>query len=142
MTVKLSLRITAGDGTITNIEETVTTLDNNGNGTFTYTSETGVVTTYDEATTTITLSTNNQDIEYVDENGVTTTLNLCAAVDSCETVTTLIFNTSTDQLEYTDEAGDINTVDLGNLVSVVTDNNTNTSEETIATHVSGDGTTT
>ena len=44
-------------------------------------------TTYDETTTTIALSTDNQTIEYIDENGVQTDLNLCAAVDSCETVT-------------------------------------------------------
>ena len=82
---------TSGDGTVTQIEETVTTLVDNGDGTFTYTSEDGTTTTYDETTTTIALSTDNQTIEYVDENGVQTDLNLCAAVDSCETVTSLDF---------------------------------------------------
>ena len=82
---------TSGDGTVTQIEETVTTLVDNGDGTFTYTSEDGTTTTYDETTTTIALSTDNQTIEYVDENGVQTDLNLCAAVDSCETVTSLNF---------------------------------------------------
>ena len=90
---------TSGDGTVTEIEETITTLVDNGDGTFTYTSENGTTTTYDETTTTIALSTNNQDIQYTDEDGNTTTLNLCAAVDSCETVTTLVFNTTTNALE-------------------------------------------
>ena len=45
----------AGDGTVTAIEETVTTLVDNGDGTFTYTSEDGTTTTYDETTTTIAL---------------------------------------------------------------------------------------
>ena len=38
---KLLLHIQAGDGTVTAIEETVTTLVDNGDGTFTYTSEDG-----------------------------------------------------------------------------------------------------
>ena len=46
---------TSGDGTVTAIEETVTTLVDNGDGTFTYTSEDGTTTTYDETTTTIAL---------------------------------------------------------------------------------------
>ena len=46
---------TSGDGTVTAIEETVTTLVDNGDGTFTYTSEDGTQTTYDETTTTIAL---------------------------------------------------------------------------------------
>ena len=41
--------------TVTAIEETVTTLVDNGDGTFTYTSEDGTQTTYDETTTTIAL---------------------------------------------------------------------------------------
>ena len=52
---KLLLLIQAGDGTVTQIEETVTTLVDNGDGTFTYTSEDGTTTTYDETTTTIAL---------------------------------------------------------------------------------------
>ena len=132
----------AGDGTVTAIEETVTTLVDNGDGTFTYTSEDGTQTTYDETTTTIALSTDNQTIEYIDENGVQTDLNLCAAVDSCETVTSLVFNTVTNQLEYLDEDGVTNNIDLGDLISVVTDDNANTNVQTIATHTSGDGTVT
>ena len=47
---------------------------------FTYTSEDGTTTTYDETTTTIALSTDNQTIEYVDENGVQTDLkSLCCS---------------------------------------------------------------
>ena len=54
-------------------------------------------TTYDETTTTISLSTDNQSIEYVDENGNTTTISMCTTVDSCETVTSLTFNTTTNE---------------------------------------------
>ena len=122
------------------IEETVTILTDNADGTFTYTSEDGTITTYDETTTTIALSVNNQDIVYIDENGASTSLNLCAAVDSCETVTSLIFNTLTNNLEYLDENGVTNSIDLGDLVSIVSDDNANTSVQTIATHTSGDGT--
>ena len=133
---------TSGDGTVTAIEETVTTLVDNGDGTFTYTSEDGTQTTYDETTTTIALSTDNQTIEYIDENGVQTDLNLCAAVDSCETVTSLTFNTVNNELIYLDENGTSNVISLGDLVSVVTDDNANTNVQTIATHTSGDGTVT
>ncbi len=63
---------TSGDGTITAIEESITSLVNNGDGTFTFTSEDGTITSYDETTTSIALSTSNQDIEYTDENGMTT----------------------------------------------------------------------
>ena len=133
---------TSGDGTVTAIEETVTTLVDNGDGTFTYTSEDGSTTTYDETTTTISLNSDGSSVDYVDEDGVTTTLNLCNVVDNCETVTSLAFNTVTNQLEYIDENGNTNVVTLGNLVSVVSDDNTNTSVQTIATHTSGDGTVT
>ena len=42
---------TSGDGTVVAIEETVTTLVDNLDGTFTYISEDGTSTTYDETTT-------------------------------------------------------------------------------------------
>jgi hypothetical protein len=136
---------TSGDGTVTAIEETVTTLVDNGNDTYTYTSEDGSTTTFnsaDETLTTIALNGNNTSFDYVDEDGVTTNIDICNMVDNCETVTSLTFNTTTNNLEYTDEDGVTNNVNLGDLISVVTDNNANTSVQTIATHTSGDGTVT
>ena len=82
---------TSGDGTTTVIEETVTTLVDNGDGTFTYTAEDGIVTTYDETTTTIALNGDGTSVDYVDEDGITTNLNLCNIVDNCETVTSTHF---------------------------------------------------
>ena len=110
---------------------------NNNDGTFTYTSETGVETIYDETTTTIDLNTDGNSIDYVDEDGQTTTLNLCNIVDNCETVTSLSFDTNTNELVYIDENGDTNTITIDGLVSVVADVNDG---KVIATHTSGDGT--
>ena len=109
---------------------------------FTYTAEDGIVTTYDETTTTIALNGDGTSIDYVDEDGVTTNLNLCNIVDNCETVTTLTFNAATNSLEYIDENGVTNSITITSLVSVVSDDNTNTNVQPIATHTSGDGTTT
>jgi|GEM_PF-4326209 len=72
----------------------------------------------------------------------TTNINLCSIVDNCETLTALTFDASSSQLLYIDEDGSTSTISLNNLISVVTDNNSNTSVQTIATHTSGDGTVT
>ena len=84
---------TSGDGTVTAIEESITSLTDNGDGTFTYISEDGTSTTYDETTTGVALNINNTSFDYTDEDGVTTNLDLCTIVDNCETVTSLTFNT-------------------------------------------------
>ena len=47
-----------------------------------------------------------------------------------------------NNIEYIDENGDTNTIDLGDLVSSVTDDNTNADTHQIATHTGGDGTVT
>ena len=47
----------------------MTILTDNGDGTFTYTSEDGTITTYDETTTTIALNGDNNSVDYVDEDG-------------------------------------------------------------------------
>ena len=83
---------------------------------------------------------NNTSFDYTDEDGIVTNIDLCNIVDNCETVTSLTFNSTLNQLEYIDENGATNAVILGNLVSVVSDDNANTSVQTIATHTSGDGT--
>ena len=122
------------------MKKRITTLVNNNDGTFTYISEDGTSTTYDETTTSIAIDNVTNDITYVDEDGNSTVMNLCTAVDNCETVTSLTFNTTTNQIEYVDENNFTNIIDLGDLVSVVTDDNAATNVKVIATHTSGDGT--
>ena len=131
----------SGDGTTEEIEETVTSLVNNNNGTFTYTSEDGSITIYDETTTTISLNANNSSFDYTDENGVTTNYNLCTVVDNCETVTALYFDSVNNELEYVDENGVTNTIVLNDLVSSMSDDNDAADVKVIATHTAGDGTT-
>ncbi len=136
---------TSGDGTVTNIEETITTLADNGDGTYTYTSEDGSTQTFEssagaaETLTTIRLSNDGSSIDYLDEDGVITNMNLCQIVDNCETVTSLFFNKITNAIEYIDENGITNSVDIGELVSAMADFNDG---KIIATHTSGDGTVT
>ena len=130
---------TSGDGTVTDIEETITTLVDNGDGTFTYVSEDGTSTTYDETTTSVALNADNSSIDYIDEDGNTTNLVLCDIVDNCETVTSISFDPSVNQIIYIDENGDTNNIDLGLLASSMEDLNDG---QVIATHTSGDGTVT
>ena len=88
------------------------------------------------------MNADNSSFDYVDEDGITTNINLCNVVDNCETVTSLSFNAATNSLEYIDEDGTTNTIAITTLVSVVTDDNANANVRTIATHTSGDGTVT
>ncbi|SFJ58442.1 hypothetical protein, partial [Olleya namhaensis] len=76
----------------------------------------GTETTYDETTTIIALNADDTNIDYTDENGLVTQLDLTDLVDNLETVTSLTFNTTTNQLEYIDEDGTRNPVDLSSLV--------------------------
>ena len=50
------------------------------------------------------------------------------------------FNGTNNNIEYTDENEVVNSIDLGDLVSEVSDDNANTNGQVIATHTSGDGT--
>jgi hypothetical protein len=140
-----------GDGTYTFVNEegttftfgateTVTKLINNGDGTYTYTSEDDTVTTIGETLTTISINPNETSIDYIDEEGNTTNLNICNIVDNCETVTQLSFNATTGELEFIDEDGIKNTIPLFINHSLITDVNPNTNVQTIAIHTSGDGT--
>ncbi|WP_055442979.1 hypothetical protein [Lacinutrix himadriensis] len=76
--------------------ETITSLLDNADGTFTYTSENGTVTTIDtnsaETVTSILLNPDNTNIDYTDEDGVTTQLDLSAIVANLEALTTLVDN--------------------------------------------------
>ena len=95
-------------------QETITALIDNGDGTYSYFSEDGrltIISTLDTQTA-IGLSSDNQSIEYIDEFGITTVLNLCAAVDSCETITKLRWNQNTNSLEYINEEGAMDVIEL------------------------------
>ncbi|MEM0572366.1 hypothetical protein, partial [Aequorivita flava] len=89
--------------------ETLTTIVDNGNGTFTYTDEDNVTTTIDisnlETLTSIALNTDNTHIDYIDEDGATTQLDLTDIVKNLESLTVLAYNDSTNTLTYTDETG-------------------------------------
>ncbi|MBT8190237.1 MAG: hypothetical protein KJO29_07385 [Bacteroidia bacterium] len=93
------------------ISETVSTLENHGDGSFTYTAESGTQTFYEETTTSIRLNNNRTSIDYIDEDRVTTNLDLCHVVDNCETVTSLV-EISNGILVYTDENGAQSTLEL------------------------------
>ncbi|NNL90895.1 MAG: hypothetical protein HKO66_01555, partial [Saprospiraceae bacterium] len=136
---------TSGDGITTAIEETITSLSDNGNGTYTFTSENGTTTTFDgeaETLTTISLAANNTSFDYYDENGNLTNVDMCTAVQNCETLTSLSFDTNTNTLTYVDEDGTSNNISLSSLVSTMTDLNSNTNVQVIAEHTSGSGITT
>ena len=130
------------DGVVTDLKETVTTLETNFDGSFTYKSEDGTETTYNETLTSIDINNTNNEISYTDEEGNLTSLNLCAIVDNCETVTFLGFDAVSNQLTYLDEEGNTNVVSLSSLISQMSDDNTNLNTQIIATHTSGDGTVT
>ncbi|PKG50404.1 hypothetical protein CXF54_12755, partial [Olleya sp. 1-3] len=103
--------------------ETVTTLINNADGTFTYTSEDGTITTVDtnsaETLTTIVLNPDNTNIDYTDEDGVVTQLNLSAIVANLEALTTIVDNND-GTFTYTDEDGVTTTLDVANLETLTT----------------------
>ena len=90
-------------------EETISTLVDNGDGSFTYVAEDGHSTTFysygPQIVTSIRLNADRSSIDYVDEDGITTNLNLCNIVDNCETMTSIEYNEITNQLTYTDEEG-------------------------------------
>ncbi|QXP60100.1 beta strand repeat-containing protein [Olleya sp. HaHaR_3_96] len=103
--------------------ETVTTLLNNTDGTFTYTSEDGTITIVDtnsaETLTAIVLNTDNASIDYTDEDGIVTNLNLAAIVDNLEAITTIVDNNN-GTLTYTNEDGVATTLDVADLETLTT----------------------
>ncbi|WP_306349743.1 hypothetical protein [Flavobacterium sp. '19STA2R22 D10 B1'] len=114
--------------------ETLTTLVNNGSGTYVYTSENNTATTIDvvgdvvsnistilnnpsfvteltqviknnETLTSLAYDPTANALIYTDENGVANPLNLVDVVGNSETLTSLTYNLTANALTYTDENG-------------------------------------
>ncbi|MDO6473728.1 hypothetical protein Q4500_18385, partial [Maribacter sp. 1_MG-2023] len=100
--------IVTADLSSLNLVETLTTIIANTDGTFTYTDEDGVDTIIDvtdlETLTTIALNADNTNIDYTDEDGLVTQLDLSAIVANLEALTTVVANTD-GTFTYTDEDG-------------------------------------
>src|SRR5690606_25057230 len=100
-----TLEYTDEDGIVSSVDlktvidnwETVTSIVENTDGTFTYTDENGNTTHIDvanlETLTTIALNADNIHIDYTDEEGNVTQIDLTNIVKNLETVTTLVENT-------------------------------------------------
>ncbi|AFL80251.1 hypothetical protein Aeqsu_0744 [Aequorivita sublithincola DSM 14238] len=121
-----TLEYTDEDGVVTSIDletviknfETVTTIVDNGDGTFTYTDEDGNTTTIDvsnlETLTFLALNPDGKTLEYTDEDGVVTQIDLAQVIKNFETVTTIVDN-GDGTFTYTDEDGNTTTIDVSNL---------------------------
>src|SRR5690606_29410825 len=83
------------------ISETVTTLADNGDGTFTYTSEDGTITTFDSRLATV-ADNGDGTFDITDDSGTTIT------IDTNNTVTTLVDNAD-GSFTYTSEDGTVTT---------------------------------
>ena len=109
------------NGTVINLQtlvrnvETITTLIDNSNGTYTYTNEKGVQTTIDsnhtDVLTTIAMNPDNVHIDYKDEAGNITQLDLTQAIKNLETTTTLVDNAN-GTYTYTNEKGTTSLIDV------------------------------
>lgn len=111
--------------------ETVTTLVDNGDGSLTYTSENGTVTTFDAATSTLTYDAGTHDLTFTDEDGVAQVINLDNP--------TLAYTPATNTLTHVAPDGTVTNIDLSDLdnTSVVTNL---IAGNRIATHDDGNGT--
>ena len=126
-----TLEYTDEDGVVTSINiaqiidnfETLTTIVDNGDGTFTYTDENGDETIVDisnlETLTTLALNPDGHTLEYTDEDGVITSIDLETVIDNFETLTTIVDN-GDGTFTYTDENGDETIVDISNLETLTT----------------------
>jgi len=104
--------------------ETVTTLVNNGGGSYTYTSENGTQTTFTYAQTTTTLvNNNNGTFTYTNELGNTSTINILTLIDTyADVAKTIVLNGTV--LELYDGASDlISSVDIVSLIDISADAN-------------------
>ncbi|MGJ8685720.1 MAG: beta strand repeat-containing protein, partial [Nonlabens sp.] len=146
-----NLDYTDEDGTTTQLDftdlvanlETITTLVDNTDGTFTYTNEAGTPITIDtnavETLTTLVLNADDTNLDYTDEDGVTTQLDFTDLVANLETITTLVDNTD-GTFTYTNEAGTPVTIDT-NAVETLTTLVLN-ADDTNLDYTDEDGTTT
>ncbi|WP_424001784.1 hypothetical protein [Maribacter sp. IgM3_T14_3] len=119
------------DGLVTQLDlsaivanlEALTTVVANTDGTFTYTDEDGVDTIIDvtdlETLTTIALNADNTNIDYTDEDGLVTQLDLSAIVANLEALTTVVANTD-GTFTYTDEDGIDTIIDVTDLETLTT----------------------
>src|SRR5690606_39203040 len=124
-----TLEYTDEDGVLTSIDletvidnfETVTTIIDNGDGSFTHTDEDGNTTTIDvsdlETLTILALNPDGKTLEYTDEDGVVTSIDLETVIDNFETVTTMVDN-GDGTFTYTDEDGNTTSVDILTLLTV------------------------
>ncbi|WP_121375415.1 beta strand repeat-containing protein, partial [Flavobacterium endophyticum] len=124
--------------------ETVTTLANNGDGTYTYKNEAGaevtinvpadVMNNFEEiisntevlnqlienlTNTTVggNVSYNGTNFTYVDATGTTQTINIEELVQANETLTILGYDTATKELTYKDEDGNTTTLDMAQIIA-------------------------
>ncbi|MBF4983805.1 hypothetical protein FNJ87_05470, partial [Nonlabens mediterrranea] len=115
----------AAGNTITIADTSISTLVDNSNGTYTYTDELGnqtiIDTTFLESLTSLGINASQTALEYTDEDGIITTLNLTSVVQNLETITTLVDNAD-GTFTYTNEAGTPVTIDTnaaGTLTTLV-----------------------
>ena len=122
------------DGVATDLNETITTLVDNGDQTFSFTAEDGTVTTLDvtdlETLTSVTnVVAGNRIATYIDEDGVATDVN--------ETITTLVDN-GDQTLLFTAEDGTATTLNVADLETLTTVTNVVVGNR-IATYIDEDG---
>ena len=136
------------DGTtwVSQSNETVTTLVDNGNGTYTYTSEDGTTTTLTSAPETVTTAVFDPAtgiLTYTNEAGTLNTMDISAMVANAETLTSISQDVPTGKITYTDENGAATVVDVA---AMITANETTTTlvdnNDGSYTYSSEDGTTT
>ncbi|MBP6005670.1 hypothetical protein KA531_02100, partial [Candidatus Saccharibacteria bacterium] len=95
-----------------------------------------------ETLTYLSLSVDGYTLEYQDENGSTTQINLETIIDNFETLTALSVNSLAGTLNYTDENGTANTIDLKPLIAANETLTTLTVSGSTITYTDEDGGTT
>ncbi|MFX0557253.1 beta strand repeat-containing protein, partial [Maribacter sp. CXY002] len=126
-----SFTYTSEDGTVTTFTETLSTLVDNANGTFTYTNEDGVATTFDAKIASV---VDNVDGTYT----ITDDFGTAVTIDTNNTVTTLVDN-GNGSFTYTSEDGTVTTFTetLSTLVDNANGTFTYTNEDGVTTSFDG-----
>ena len=108
-----------GNATTVNIEETVTTIVDNGNNSFTYVNEAGASVTFtpNSGVVTTLVDNGNSTFTYTNENSVAVTVDYSFS----ETITTLVDN-GNDTMSYTNENGTVVTIPFGDTLTVLSYN--------------------